>query len=80
MRYALLGEQAAQDALRWIAGSVKSKPGAAVLLGMLVIFSVSLLLRTVDPLVCPVLPVGTHFAWHLLNAVVLYRAMRLLID
>jgi hypothetical protein len=38
------------------------------------------LLRTVDPLICAVFPAGTHFAWHLLNALLLYRAMRLLVD
>jgi hypothetical protein len=56
------------------------KPGASRLFGMLVIFSISLLLRTVDPLICAVFPAGTHFAWHLLNALLLYRAMRLLVD
>ena len=56
------------------------RPGAPALLGMLGIFSISLLLRTVDPLVCAVFPAGTHFAWHLLNALLLYRAMRLLVD
>jgi hypothetical protein len=56
------------------------RPGAPVLLGMLVIFSISLLLRTVDPLVCAAFPAGTHFAWHLLNGLLLYRAMRLLVD
>ena len=35
------------------------------------IFLVSLIFRTADQIVCPVLPIGTHFVWHLLNAVVL---------
>jgi hypothetical protein len=56
------------------------KPGAQAVLGMLAIFTVSLLLRTIDPLVCPVFAAGTHFVWHLLNALLLYRAMRLLVD
>ncbi|SBO43809.1 ceramidase domain-containing protein [Cyanobium sp. NIES-981] len=40
------------------------------------VFAVSLTLRSVDPLVCPWLPLGTHPAWHLLNAVVLALACR----
>ncbi len=32
---------------------------------------VSLLLRSVDGALCPAWPVGTHFAWHLLNAAML---------
>ena len=40
------------------------------------IFSVSLALRTVDLAVCDTFPLGTHFAWHLLNAVVLYVLLR----
>lgn len=38
--------------------------GAAILV-------VSLVFRTVDAAVCPALPVGTHFLWHLLNGVML---------
>jgi hypothetical protein len=38
------------------------------------VFSLSLLMRSVDQLLCPWLPVGTHPAWHLLNAVVLALA------
>jgi hypothetical protein len=53
---------------------------AAYVLAMWTIFSLSLLLRTVDVAICPVFPAGTHFAWHLLNAVVLWLAMRLLLD
>ena len=42
--------------------------GLAVGAGILV---VSLVFRTLDAAVCPVLPIGTHFLWHLLNAVML---------
>lgn len=35
------------------------------------IFAISLALRTVDGPLCTVWPIGTHFIWHLLNAVVL---------
>jgi hypothetical protein len=40
------------------------------------VFTVSLALRTVDLAVCPAFPLGTHFAWHILNAVVLYILLR----
>ena len=35
-------------------------------------FAVSLVLRSIDRLVCPAFPLGAHFAWHLLNGFVLY--------
>jgi hypothetical protein len=53
---------------------------APYLFAMLGIFTLSLLLRSIDAAICPVFPLGTHFAWHLLNAVVLYLAMRMLSD
>lgn len=40
----------------------------------LLVLSVSL--RSVDRLMCAALPLGTHFLWHLLNAVVLYLLLR----
>jgi hypothetical protein len=36
------------------------------------VFVVSLIARTVDGPLCALLPIGTHFIWHVLNAVVLY--------
>ncbi|NJN40478.1 MAG: hypothetical protein HC807_06085 [Gammaproteobacteria bacterium] len=33
----------------------------------------SLTFRTLDRDLCAAIPLGTHFLWHLLNAVVLYR-------
>lgn len=36
------------------------------------IFVAAILLRTVDTAVCTAFPLGTHFLWHLLTAVVLY--------
>lgn len=53
--------------------------GSAMVLGLLgrasarpvavatVIFAVSLTARTVDAGICPYIPVGSHFIWHLLN-------------
>lgn len=40
------------------------------------VFAASLALRTADLPLCAVLPSGTHFLWHLLNAVVLYSLTR----
>jgi drug/metabolite transporter (DMT)-like permease len=36
------------------------------------LFTISVGLRSVDLLVCDAFPLGTHFLWHTLNAVVLY--------
>ena len=47
-------------------------PGHAALAAAAALFMVSLLLRTIDNAVCPALPIGTHFLWHLLNGMVLY--------
>ncbi len=35
------------------------------------LFSLSLLLRSLDNALCPIWPIGTHLFWHLLNAAVL---------
>ena len=40
------------------------------------LFAISLTLRTADIALCPAFPLGTHFAWHILNAVVLYILLR----
>jgi len=40
------------------------------------VFAVSLVLRIVDLQVCGVFPLGTHFIWHILNAVVIYAVLR----
>lgn len=37
-----------------------------------VVFAVSLTLRTLDEPLCAAVPVGTHFLWHVLNAVTLF--------
>lgn len=41
------------------------------LLAASLVFAVSLVFRTADQALCPVLPLGTHYLWHILNAVVL---------
>ena len=62
----------------------RHRPGVAgaagtSLLGAAALFAVSLALRTVDAPLCDAFPRGTHFAWHLLNATVLYVVVRALI-
>jgi hypothetical protein len=43
------------------------------------LFVVALSLRTLDMHLCPSFPLGTHFLWHLLNALLLYLLLRLVI-
>src|SRR5712671_2701103 len=40
------------------------------------IFTVSLALRTIDLAACDTFPLGTHFSWHLLNGLVLFVLLR----
>lgn len=47
-----------------------------VLLAASGVFLVSLVLRTSDMALCPVLPAGLHFLWHVLNGIVLYITLR----
>jgi hypothetical protein len=56
------------------------RDGSAGLLAAAGIFGVALLLRTLDEPLCDVWPYGTHFVWHLLNAVVMYLCMRALLQ
>jgi hypothetical protein len=42
-------------------------------------FTLSLTLRTIDIDLCRAWPLGTHFAWHLLNGLVLYLVTMALI-
>jgi hypothetical protein len=52
-------------------------PGLLLAAGAL--FALSLLFRTIDMQLCPLVPSGTHFIWHILNAVVLYILIRSLV-
>ena len=40
------------------------------------VFTLSLILRIIDLAICNALPLGTHFLWHICNAIVLYLALR----
>lgn len=53
---------------------------AGIFRSVLLVWTGSLIFRTVDVEVCNWLPIGTHFLWHVLNAWVLYRLLKVLID
>jgi hypothetical protein len=46
------------------------------LLSAACVFALSLFFRSIDDAVCSTVPVGTHFLWHVLNALVLGILMR----
>jgi hypothetical protein len=55
---------------------LQQKHERSILLAAAGFFSVAVFFRTIDNAICPYFPVGTHFLWHLLTAVVLYLSMR----
>ncbi len=59
--------------LMWLYCRVRQPDLAVPFLTATLLFTCSLTARTVDNLVCPVWPIGTHFLWHLLNAELLRR-------
>ena len=58
---------------------LQHKAERSLLLATTGVFLASLALRSIDEAVCPYVPTGTHFLWHILNGVVLYLSMRALI-
>lgn len=72
----------------WLVGLVlnrKRHPAALTILSAGAVFLVSLSLRTVDRTMCELTIVngyrlGTHFAWHLLNALTLFLLLKAAID
>ena len=57
----------------------KESPAARPVLAAALVFLASLTARTFDHAACGALPVGLHFIWHVLNAVVLYLLVRTLL-
>ena len=57
----------------------KRRAARFTLLAAAGVYLAALFFRTIDNEVCPVLPIGTHFLWHLLIGLVTYLAMRSLI-
>ncbi len=54
----------------------KSFEGRTLILAGAGVFLLSLTFRTMDSRICDQIPIGTHFLWHLLNAVLLYLVAR----
>ncbi|WP_394151749.1 ceramidase domain-containing protein [Vibrio maritimus] len=54
-------------------------PGAGILLLASVLFTTSLIFRSIDDSICSYLEVGTHFLWHLFNSLVLYLCVSCLL-
>ncbi|GGE21511.1 membrane protein [Aureimonas endophytica] len=54
----------------------RSRAGGEALLAAGTVFLVSLALRTADLPLCDSWPLGTHFGWHILNALVLFLLLR----
>lgn len=59
---------------RWAAR--KSPASLPWMLAASCLFPISLALRSLDLALCDAWPMGTHFGWHLLNAMVLYLCAR----
>jgi hypothetical protein len=51
---------------------VRGHPAARRFVAAVAIFTAAIAFRSIDEAVCAVVPIGTHFLWHLLNGVVLY--------
>ncbi|HZD91371.1 MAG TPA: ceramidase domain-containing protein [Pseudolabrys sp.] len=54
----------------------RARPAGPLILAAGGTLAVSLVFRSLDMAVCPAFPLGTHFLWHILNAIVLYLLLR----
>ncbi|SDH25260.1 ceramidase domain-containing protein [Roseospirillum parvum] len=59
--------------------AVKRHPAARALALAAGVFVASLTFRSIDAAVCPNLPLGTHFLWHILNGTLLFLLLNALI-
>ena len=59
--------------------AIERRVARFILLAAAGVYLAALFFRTIDNEVCPVLPIGTHFLWHILIGLVTYLAMRSLI-
>jgi hypothetical protein len=50
-----------------------------LILAATLVFFISITFRTIDNAICPNFPLGSHFMWHLCNAITLYLLMRALL-
>ncbi|MBM3609553.1 MAG: hypothetical protein FJX29_14095 [Alphaproteobacteria bacterium] len=60
--------------------SIRNRRIARRLLLASALFAVSLFFRTIDRKACAIIPAGTHFLWHILNAVLLYWLLRIALE
>lgn len=52
------------------------RTGRAILIAGAGVFLAALVCRTIDAAACAFFPLGTHFLWHIFNAVLIYLLMR----
>lgn len=60
-------------------GFKKSGSVAMPLLVAFLFYVLAIGFRLLEPLVCPVFPIGTHLTWHIFNALVLYFGFKFLV-
>ncbi|MBX9726469.1 MAG: ceramidase domain-containing protein [Rickettsiales bacterium] len=58
---------------------LKARPSSSHFMLAALIGVVSLFCRAIDREVCPMFPIGSHFAWHTLNATLIYILLKQLI-
>jgi hypothetical protein len=71
-----VGYLPALAAMLVVGWAVRAEPAGRTILSAAGVFAASLTFRTVDLWICANLPLGTHAAWHVLNATVLYLLLR----
>jgi hypothetical protein len=57
----------------------RDKAAARQFFGVVLLWTASLIFRTIDMDICAHFPLGTHFLWHTLNALVLYKLLMILV-
>ncbi len=55
---------------------LSGRPQRFHLLAAAVVFTLALVCRSIDLIVCRQFPIGTHFLWHVLTGLVVYLSMR----
>ena len=58
---------------------LQKKRESLLLLEAFAVFTLSLVIRTLDPIICPYFPMGIHFLWHIFTAILVYLLARALI-
>lgn len=58
---------------------LKARPSSQHFMLAAIVGVVSLFCRAIDKEICPMLPIGSHFLWHMLNATLLYILLKQII-